>query len=234
MSKRAASSESSITETDTEFENFRSNASKQAVASESSVTGTNIEVGNFRSNTSKRAVASELSVTETDSEFEKLRSNSHNRAASEAVTEPDGTEVEQIRPNTPRPVASPFSATETDTESVTDSAEYSYSAAPASFTATIRQLVDQLYDLRSSASGTVQELCALASGAEFCCVVFLFMLVFIRLNGLNACHPEHKDNYNRAIKLSAIHLFEALEDLQTFVADLQYALYLSTSHSCDN
>ena len=229
----AASSKSSVTETDTEFEIFCSNASKRAAASESSVTETDSEFERLHSNLHKRAAASRSSVTETDSEFERLHSNSHKRAASEAsVTEPD--ELEQIRPNIPRPVASPFSATETDTDSSVTDAEYSYRAAPASFTATIRQLVDQLYDLRSSASGTVQELRALASGAEFCCTAFLFMLVFIRQNGLNTCRPEHKADYNRAIKLSARHLFEALEDLQAFVTDLQYALCPSTSYSCDD
>jgi hypothetical protein len=229
----AASSKSSVTETDTEFEIFCSNASKRAAASESSVTETDSEFERLHSNSHKRAAASGSSVTETDSEFERLHSNSHKRAASEAsVTEPD--ELEQIRPNIPRPVASPFSATETDTDSSVTDAEYSYRAAPASFTATIRQLVDQLYDLRSSASGTVQELRALASGAEFCCTAFLFMLVFIRQNGLNTCRPEHKADYNRAIKLSARHLFEALEDLQAFVTDLQYALCPSTSYSCDD
>ena len=229
----AASSKSSVTETDTEFEIFCSNASKRAAASESSVMETDSEFERLHSNSHKRAAASGSSVTETDSEFERLHSNSHKRAASEAsVTEPD--ELEQIRPNIPRPVASPFSATETDTDSSVTDAEYSYRAAPASFTATIRQLVDQLYDLRSSASGTVQELRALASGAEFCCTAFLFMLVFIRQNGLNTCRPEHKADYNRAIKLSARHLFEALEDLQAFVTDLQYALCPSTSYSCDD
>ena len=229
----AASSKSSVMETDTEFEIFCSNASKRAAASESSVTETDSEFERLHSNSHKRAAASGSSVTETDSEFERLHSNSHKRAASEAsVTEPD--ELEQIRPNIPRPVASPFSATETDTDSSVTDAEYSYRAAPASFTATIRQLVDQLYDLRSSASGTVQELRALASGAEFCCTAFLFMLVFIRQNGLNTCRPEHKADYNRAIKLSARHLFEALEDLQAFVTDLQYALCPSTSYSCDD
>ena len=232
-SKRAAASESSVTETDSEFERLHSNSHKRAAASGSSVTETDSEFERLHSNSHKRAAASGSSVTETDSEFERLHSNSHKRAASEAsVTEPD--ELEQIRPNIPRPVASPFSATETDTDSSVTDAEYSYRAAPASFTATIRQLVDQLYDLRSSASGTVQELRALASGAEFCCTAFLFMLVFIRQNGLNTCRPEHKADYNRAIKLSARHLFEALEDLQAFVTDLQYALCPSTSYSCDD
>ncbi|KAF8337290.1 hypothetical protein F5887DRAFT_1078226 [Amanita rubescens] len=201
--KRAAS-ESSVTETDTEFERFHSNAPKRA-ASESSVTETDTEFERFHSNVPKRA-ASESSVTETDTEFEKLRSNAPKQAASESsVTETD-TEFEQGRPNAPRTVASQSSVNEI------------YSSAPAAFITTIKQLIDQLYDLRSSASRTVQELHALASGVEFCCIIFLFMLVFIRLNGLNACHPEHKADYNHAIKLSARHLFDALDCLQIFVA----------------
>ena len=210
--KRAAS-ESSVTETDTEFEKLCRNAPKHA-ASESSVTETDTEFEKLCRNAPKRA-ASESSVTETDSEFEKLRRNVPKRAASESsVTETD-SEFEKLHSNGLRPIASLI--TEMDTESVTN-AEYLYSAAPAEFTNTIDQLIGQLHDLHSDASRTVQELRALASSVEFCCIAFLFMLVFIRPNGLNTCHPEHKTDYNLAIKLSARHLFDTLDYLQTFIA----------------
>jgi hypothetical protein len=195
-----------------EFEQFRSKMARPATRS---VTEADIE-----------------SVTEPDTEFERLlRSKTQSRAESitesdtESVTEPD-TEFERpLRSMTQRRAES---VTEPDTDSesknfcrteTTTNPEYSlYRALPAEFATTITQLIGQLYDLRSSASRTVRELRALASGAEFCCIMFLFMLVFIRINGRNACGPENESDFNQVIKLSARRLFEALDHLKAFVA----------------
>jgi hypothetical protein len=225
-----------------EFEQFRSKMARPATRSVTeadieSVTEPDTEFERLlRSKTQSRAESitesDTESVTEPDTEFERLlRSKTQLRAESvtesdtESVTEPD-TEFERpLRSMTQRRAES---VTEPDTDSesknfcrteTTTNPEYSlYRALPAEFATTITQLIGQLYDLRSSASRTVRELRALASGAEFCCIMFLFMLVFIRINGRNACGPENESDFNQVIKLSARRLFEALDHLKAFVA----------------
>ncbi|KAF8317803.1 hypothetical protein F5887DRAFT_926919 [Amanita rubescens] len=236
----------SVTEPDTEFERLlrsktQSRAEPITESDTESVTEPDTEFERLlRSKTQSRAEpiteSDTESVTEPDTEFERLlHSKTQPRAGSitdsesdtGSVTEPD-TEFERpLRSMTQRRAES---VTEPDTDSESKNfcrtetmtnPEYSlYRAVPAEFITTITQLMDQLYDLCSSASRTVHELRALASGAEFCCIMFLFMLVFIRINGRNACSPENESDFNQVIKLSAGRLFEALDCLKAFVADL--------------
>ena len=107
---RLAASASSVTETDSELEQFRRNLPKRA-ASESSVTETDTDSFEKLCQNAPKRVAS---VTGTDTDF---RSNVFKRAsASESsVTETD-SELEQFRPNAPKQAASESSVTETDTD----------------------------------------------------------------------------------------------------------------------
>ena len=122
----------------------------------------------------------------------------------------------ESRSNALRLAADESSVTESDTESVTNS-DYSFGTEPAMFSITINGLIDRLCDLRNSASQTERDLRALASGAQFCCVAYLFMLVFIRQIGQRLCGPEHEADYIRSVKLSANNLNDALDRLNTFI-----------------
>ncbi|KAF8340205.1 hypothetical protein F5887DRAFT_1077005 [Amanita rubescens] len=233
----------SVTEPDTEFERLlHPKTRRQAATTDSSITETDTESITEPDTEFERLLRSktqprEESITEPDTESERLlrsktqpREESITESDTESVTEPDTEPEWHLRPKTQLGAES---VNEPDTNSAfkdfrpntqprtetTNPDYYSlYRAAPAEFTTTIMQLIDQLYDLHSSASRTVRELRALASGAEFCCVMFLFMLVFIRINGQNTCGPENEGDFSQVIKLSARRLFEALDRLQAFVA----------------
>jgi hypothetical protein len=201
----------SVTEPDTEFEWLLPSKTRRPTTSSVTEPGTEYELL-LPSKTQLRAgsitESDTGSVAELDTEFEQ-RIHSKIQTRVESVTEPDtDSEPKNFCPNITQP----------RTETITN-VEYSlYRAAPAKFTTTITQMIDQL--VCSSASRTMRELRALASGAEFCCIMFLFMLVFIpsQINGRNACGPENESDFDQVVKLSARRLFEALDHLQAFVA----------------
>ncbi|KAF8347136.1 hypothetical protein F5887DRAFT_915914 [Amanita rubescens] len=170
----------SVTEPDTEFERLlrsktQSRAEPITESDTESVTEPDTEFERLlRSKTQSRAEpiteSDTESVTEPDTEFERLlHSKTQPRAGSitdsesdmGSVTEPD-TEFERpLRSMTQRRAES---VTEPDTDSESKNfcrtetmtnPEYSlYRAVPAEFITTITQLMDQLYDLCSSASRT--------------------------------------------------------------------------------